>query len=177
MMTISNPEWSSSFEKTPNRVRLNIKSVLFLLSIFGFGFNLTAQKTGDLNDLEQFKSKWMTEHQIKSMNADQYDQMKADWYETSDPIRQVKADPKEPYNQLRINQFLKWQGKDFASGFPAYELTGNDQMDKQIYDSKKQIWINNFPALYQKMTPDDGLTVSEREAIRANELNQLNLQK
>ena len=166
MMTISNPEWSSSFEKTPYRVRLNIKSVLFLLSIFGFGFNLTAQKTGDLNDLEQFKSKWMTEHQIKSMNADQYDQ-----------IRQVKADPKEPYNQLRINQFLKWQGKDFASGFPAYELTGNDQMDKQIYDSKKQIWINNFPALYQKMTPDDGLTVAEREAIRANELNQLNLQK
>ena len=66
MMTISNPEWSSSFEKTPYRVRLNIKSVLFLLSIFGFGFNLTAQKTGDLNDLEQFKSKWMTEHQIKN---------------------------------------------------------------------------------------------------------------
>ena len=72
---------------------------------------------------------------------------------------------------------MKLQGKDFASGFPAYELSGNDQMDKQIYDSKKQIWINNFPALYQKMTPDDGLTVAEREAIRANELNQLNLQK
>ena len=38
-------------------------------------------------------------------NADQYDQMKADWYENFDPIRQVKADPKEPYNQLEINQF------------------------------------------------------------------------
>ena len=42
---------------------------------------------------------------------------------------------------------------------------------------KSNLWINKYPALYEKMTPDDGLSVSEREAIRANELNQNNIQK
>lgn len=177
MMTTSNPERSSLIEKTSYGGRFKFKSVLFLLTFFSFGFNLTAQKTGDAKDLEQFKSKWMTEHQIKSMDADQYDQMKTDWYESADPIRQFKTDPNEPIDQFRINHLLKWQGENFANGFPVYQITGDAEMDKQFYDAKKQIWINNFPALYQKMTPDDGLTVSQREAIRANELNQLNNQK
>ena len=45
----------------------------------------------------------MTEHQIKSMNADQYDQMKAD-KKGLDPIRQV-ADPKNPTISFELINF------------------------------------------------------------------------
>ena len=61
MMTISNPESSLHFEKNFFRDRFKVKSVLFLLTFLSFGFNLIGQNSGDAQDLEQFKSTWMTD--------------------------------------------------------------------------------------------------------------------
>ena len=174
MMTISNPGRSLYLKRTSYGGRSKFKSVLFLLSFLSFGFHLIGQNNGSIQDLEQFKSQWMTENNVQSLTPDQYAQMKSEWSETSDPIRQFKSEPNEPLNPQRVQQFKNWQGPNFASGFPVYEITGDAERDQQTYDAKKQLWINKFPALYQKMIPDDGLTVSEREAIRSNELNQNN---
>ncbi len=179
MMTISNPESSLHFEKNFYRDRFKVKSVLFLLTFLSFGFNLIGQNSGAAQDLEQFKSTWMTEHNVQSLTPDQYAQMKTDFYQSSvgavEPIRQFRTEANEP--QERIDALKNWQGANFASGFPVKKLTGDAEMDNEIYQAEKQLWINKYPALYEKMTPDDGLSVSEREAIRANELNQNNIQK
>jgi hypothetical protein len=181
MMTISNPGSSLHLEKNFHRDRFKVKSVLFLFTFLSFGFNLIGQNSGNAQDLEQFKSTWMTEHEVQSLTPAQYAQMKTDWYQSSvgavEPIRQFKTESNDPDAELRIEQFKKWQGENFASGFPVKELTGDAEMDNQIYQAKKQDWINKYPALYEKMTPDDGFSVSEREAIRVNELNQNKIQK
>ena len=188
MMTISNPGSSLHLEKNFYRDRFKVKSVLFLFTFLSFGFNLIGQNSGNAQDLEQFKSTWMTEHSVQSLTPDQYAQMKTDFYQSSvgavEPIRQFKVESNGfksksngPEAELRVNELNKWRGENFASGFPVKEITGDAEMDNQIYQAKKQDWINKYPALYEKMTPDDGLSISEREAIRSNELNQNNIQK
>jgi hypothetical protein len=49
--------------------------------------------------------------------------------------------------------------------FPVYTQTGNQQVDDQNYNQKKQDWINQYPKKYNSMIQSESTTLSKKERL------------
>lgn len=145
----------------------------FLLLFICLQFNAQSASKAEL-DLQNFKSNWMAKNQLQQLDDKQYAQMKAEWTKhLEQQTRAERAENGDPVDAERQQQFNNWQGKDFPSSFPKMVHTGDPEKDKAIYDANKQIWIDNNPELYKKMTSSKSTMTkqerAEREEIRKNQ--------
>ena len=115
-------------------------------------------------DFEEFKTAWMVKNQIKTITEEQHEELKNVWI--------VKNSILEPFNAEKYQALKQWQKKDLPQGFPVMESTGDESYDQAIYNSKKQIWIDNNPKKYEQLFSAKSKMTQSQIEERNSTLNQ-----
>ena len=138
-------------ERSSGEYASKFKVLLFLSTFLCFTITINAQEANSLQELENYKSTWMQDHNLNDLTPEQYELMKSEWELSKKQVRTYKLEENEPADPARQQQYENWKGKNVPSGFPTYEMTGDKLADDANYDAKKQQWIDKYPKLYQQM--------------------------
>ena len=125
--------------------RFALSKTITLSLLLSFSISMSAQtidKKTHLN-FDEFKTAWMVKNQIKTITEEQHEELKNVWI--------AKNSILEPFNAEKYQALKQWQKKDLPQGFPVMESTGDESYDQAIYNSKKQIWIDNNPKKYEQL--------------------------
>lgn len=145
--------------------RFALTKTITLSLLLSFSISMSAQTIDKKPylDFEEFKTAWMVKNQINTITDLQHEELKNVWI--------VKNSILEPFDEEKYKALKQWQKKDLPQGFPVMESTGDESYDQAIYNSKKQIWIDNNPKIYKSMSSSPSkMTPAEREE-RNNTLN------
>ena len=123
----------------------------------------TIDKKTHLN-FDEFKTAWMVKNQINTITDLQHEELKNVWL--------VKNSVLEPFDEEKYRALKQWQKKDLPQGFPTMESTGDEAYDQAIYNSKKQIWIDNNPKKYQQLYSAKSKMTQSQIEERNSTLNQ-----
>jgi hypothetical protein len=149
-----------------------IKTFLLFSTFLCFTIAVSAQSSNSSQELENYKTTWMKDHNVNDLSPEQYEQMKNEWYVSKKQVRSYQIEDGEPVDPVRQKQYENWKGKNFPTGFPSYDLTGDKEKDDAIYDAKKQQWITKYPERYQQMVNESKEMTEAEKKERTQVLNQ-----
>ena len=146
------------------------KTLLLFSTFLCFSITYNAQEANSIQELDKYKATWMQDHNLNDLNTEQYELMKSEWELSKKQVRSYQLEENEPADPARQQQYENWKGKNVPSGFPSYEMTGDQSADDANYDAKKQQWIDKYPKLYQQMINSNNKEMTEAERKEREEV-------